>query len=307
MPEEVRHIEWEEMDKRKFYFFGPTLFLGIRALLYPANLVKTRLQVQRKNALYKGSFDTFVKVVRYEGIRGLYKGFLVSSFGLLAGQCYITTLELVKTRTKNYNSAVRGFLAGGLASLVGQTITVPVDVVSQKLMVQGQGENTLKLKGASTIIREIVKSDGPLGLYRGYLISLMTYAPSSAIWWSSYGAYTGLVGSMVVSGTPHLIVLATAGALAGLTTATLTNPLDIMRTRLQVGGGKSSFVLQMFRSLLREEGPLGLTKGLSARIIAMVPSSVAMVLGYETVKRLSLRTSEVDMRVQEEGYLEASF
>lgn len=307
MPEEVRHIEWEEMDKRKFYFFGPTLFLGIRALLYPANLVKTRLQVQRKNALYKGSFDTFVKVVRYEGIRGLYKGFLVSSFGLLAGQCYITTLELVKTRTKNYNSAVRGFLAGGLASLVGQTITVPVDVVSQKLMVQGQGENTVKLKGASTIIREIVKSDGPLGLYRGYLISLMTYAPSSAIWWSSYGAYTGLVGSMVVSGTPHLIVLATAGALAGLTTATLTNPLDIMRTRLQVGGGKSSFVLQMFRSLLREEGPLGLTKGLSARIIAMVPSSVAMVLGYETVKRLSLKTSEVDMRVQEEGYLEASF
>lgn len=234
MPEEVRHIEWEEMDKRKFYFFGPTLFLGIRALLYPANLVKTRLQVQRKNALYKGSFDTLVKVVRYEGIRGLYKGFLVSSFGLLAGQCYITTLELVKTRTKNYNSAVRGFLAGGLASLVGQTITVPVDVVSQKLMVQGQGENTVKLKGASTIIREIVKSDGPLGLYRGYLISLMTYAPSSAIWWSSYGAYTGLVGSMVVSGTPHLIVLATAGALAGLTTATLTNPLDIMRTRLQV-------------------------------------------------------------------------
>jgi len=307
MPEEVRHIEWEEMDKRKFYFFGPTLFLGIRALLYPANLVKTRLQVQRKNALYKGSFDTFVKVVRYEGIRGLYKGFLVSSFGLLAGQCYITTLELVKTRTKNYNSAVRGFLAGGLASLVGQTITVPVDVVSQKLMVQGQGENTVKLKGASTIIREIVKSDGPLGLYRGYLISLMTYAPSSAIWWSSYGAYTGLVGSMVVSGTPHLIVLATAGALAGLTTATLTNPLDIMRTRLQVGGGKSSFVLQMFRSLLREEGPMGLTKGLSARIIAMVPSSVAMVLGYETVKRLSLKTSEVDMRVQEEGYLEASF
>jgi len=246
-------------------------------------------------------------VVRYEGIRGLYKGFLVSSFGLLAGQCYITTLELVKTRTKNYNSAVRGFLAGGLASLVGQTITVPVDVVSQKLMVQGQGENTVKLKGASTIIREIVKSDGPLGLYRGYLISLMTYAPSSAIWWSSYGAYTGLVGSMVVSGTPHLIVLATAGALAGLTTATLTNPLDIMRTRLQVGGGKSSFVLQMFCSLLREEGPLGLTKGLSARIIAMVPSSVAMVLGYETVKRLSLKTSEVDMRVQEEGYLEASF
>lgn len=234
MPEQVRHIEWEEMDKSKFYFFGPTLFLGIRALLYPANLVKTRLQVQRKNALYKGSFDAFVKVIRFEGLRGLYKGFLVSSFGLLSGQCYITTLELIRTRTKDYNNAVRGFLAGGCASLVGQTITVPVDVVSQKMMVQGQGENTAKLNGASTIIREIVKSNGPLGLYRGYLISLMTYAPSSAIWWSSYGMYTGLVGNIVLSGTPHMLVLAIAGSMAGLTTATTTNPLDIMRTRLQV-------------------------------------------------------------------------
>ena len=76
---------------------------------------------------------------------------------------------------------------------------------------------------------------------------------------------------------------------------------------MKVGGGKSTFVVQMFHSLLREEGPIGLTKGLSARIIAMVPSSIAMVLGYETVKRLSLKTSEVDIQVQEEGYLEASF
>lgn len=76
---------------------------------------------------------------------------------------------------------------------------------------------------------------------------------------------------------------------------------------MKVGGGRSTFVLQMFRTLLKEEGPKGLTKGLSARILSMVPSSIVMVLGYETVKRLSLKTSEVELRVQEEGYLEASF
>lgn len=63
----------------------------------------------------------------------------------------------------------------------------------------------------------------------------------------------------------------------------------------------------MFRTLLKEEGPKGLTKGLSARILSMVPSSIVMVLGYETVKRLSLKTSAVELQVQEEGYLEASF
>lgn len=236
MPEDVRHIEWEDMDKRKFYFFGPTLFLGIRALLYPANLIKIRLQVQRKNDLYKGSFDAFGKVLRSEGIRGLYKGFMVNCTGLLAGQCYITTYELVRSRATGYSDAVRGFLAGGTASLVGQTIVVPVDIVSQKLMIQGQGEqkSKVKLKGASGVFQDIIKKNGPRGLYKGYFASLITYAPSSAIWWSSYNTYTHWVGNVVPAGTAHIVVKAIAGPLAGLTAATLTNPLDIIRTRLQV-------------------------------------------------------------------------
>lgn len=234
MPEHVKHIEWKDMDKKKFYFFGPTLFLGIRTVLYPANLIKIRLQVQRKNTLYNGSKDAFLKVIRTEGFRGLYKGFMVSCLGLFSGQCYITTYELVRARTSQYSTAFRGFLAGGLASVVGQTITVPVDIVSQKLMVQGQGDNNYKLKSSRTIVSEIILKEGPIGLYRGYLASLLTYAPSSAIWWSSYGFYTGILGSFVPTGTLHMLVLAPSGVLAGITAATLTNPLDIVRTRLQV-------------------------------------------------------------------------
>lgn len=234
MPEHVRHIEWKDMDKTKFYFFGPTLFLGIRAILYPANLIKIRLQVQRKNALYNGSRDAFLKVIKTEGFRGLYKGFMVSCFGLFSGQCYITTYELVRARTSEYSTALRGFLAGGLASVVGQTITVPVDIVSQKLMVQGQGDQKYKLKGSKAIFSEIIVKHGPVGLYKGYFASLMTYAPSSAIWWSSYGLYTGILGSLVPEGTLHMLVLAPSGVCAGVTAATLTNPLDIVRTRLQV-------------------------------------------------------------------------
>lgn len=234
MPEHVKHIEWRDLDKRKFYFFGPTLFLGIRTVLYPANLVKTRLQVQRKNVLYNGSMDAFVKVVRTEGIRGLYKGFMVSCLGLFAGQCYITTYELVRARTSEYSTVIRGFLAGGCASIIGQTITVPVDVVSQKLMIQGQGDQTVKLKNSKTIVKEIVLRHGPIGLYKGYFASLITYAPTSAIWWSSYGVYTGLVGNIVPAGTYHMLVLAPSGVMAGVTAACMTNPLDIVRTRLQV-------------------------------------------------------------------------
>ena len=46
--------------------------------VYPIDLVKTRLQNQRSGMvgelMYKNSFDCFKKVIRHEGLRGLYRG-----------------------------------------------------------------------------------------------------------------------------------------------------------------------------------------------------------------------------------------
>jgi solute carrier family 25 protein 44 len=36
----------------------------VRCFLYPLTLVRTRLQVQQRNALYSGTFDAFRKIVR---------------------------------------------------------------------------------------------------------------------------------------------------------------------------------------------------------------------------------------------------
>ena len=245
MPEPVKIIEWEHLDKRKFYVFGPTLFCGIRALLYPPNLIKTRLQVQKKRAMYKGTIDAFRNIVKLEGIRGLYKGFLVSNFSVLSGQLYITTYELLRQKTSQYNLALRGFFAGASASIVGQTVTVPVDIISQKLMVQGQGQcsTTYKAKGAGMIIREIWEKQGPKGFYKGYSISLMTYGPTSGVWWAAYGSYLAIVGNLVPNGTAPIVVQGICGPMAGLTAATATNPLDVLRTRLQVRINKCHCIL----------------------------------------------------------------
>lgn len=59
--------------------------------------------------------------------------------------------------------------------------------VSQKLMVQGYSGHQ-KYNGGLDVARKIIKSDGIRGLYRGFGLSVMTYAPSSAVWWASYGS-----------------------------------------------------------------------------------------------------------------------
>lgn len=48
----------------------------------PVELVKTRLQVQKaskSNSYYKGIFDCLRKTYYYNGIRGVYKGNLITN------------------------------------------------------------------------------------------------------------------------------------------------------------------------------------------------------------------------------------
>ena len=105
----------------------------------------------------------------------------------------------------------------------------------------------------------------------------------------------------------HLLVQCIAGTLGGFTTTLLTNPLDIIRARLQVNPikiffdkdffQKENFFLQVqrtgsmlrtFRVLWSEERLRIFTKGLSARLVQSASFSFSIILGYETIKRLSV-------------------
>lgn len=59
--------------------------------------------------------------------------------------------------------------------------------VSQRLMVQGYSSHA-NYNGGFDVACKILKSEGIRGLYRGFGLSAITYAPSGAVWWGSYGS-----------------------------------------------------------------------------------------------------------------------
>ncbi|CAL9696631.1 unnamed protein product [Knipowitschia caucasica] len=310
----IKIIEWEDLDKRKFYSLGVFMTLTTRATVYPFSLIRTRLQVQKGKSLYSGTADAFCKILKSEGVCGLYRGFMVNTFTLISGQAYITTYELVRKYVSNYSqdNMVKSIVAGGSASLVAQTITVPIDIVSQHLMMQGQGDHLSRFKVRSKMMLaaqsksrwtfgqtrditvQIFAEDGFRGFYRGYVASLLTYIPNSALWWPFYHCYAEQLSYLAPSSCPHLLLQAIAGPMAAATASTITNPMDVVRARVQVQGHSS--VIGTFKQLMAEDGVWGLTKGLSARVISSTPTSVLIVVGYETLKRLSLRAELIDTR-----------
>lgn len=328
-------IDWKMLDKSKFFFLGAALFSGVSATLYPVVVLKTRQQVAQSQV---SCIKTAFSLIKGEGFRALYRGFGTSLMGTIPARAlYMAALEVTKsnvgTATVGFGlaeptaAAIANAVAGLTAALAAQLVWTPVDVVSQRLMVQG-GCKSSDPKGSSVryvngidAFRKIVKTDGPRGLYRGFGISVLTYAPSNAVWWASYSVTQRMVwggvgyylsnkkggeGSDNNNGTNALrpdtkTIMAVQGvsaAMAGGMSALITMPLDTIKTRLQVldgdeNGRRGPTVMQTVRGLVKEGGWTACYRGLGPRWASMSVSATTMITTYELLKRLSAKSQDV--------------
>jgi len=301
----ITTIEWDMLDKRRYYPYSMVSSFTVRCCLYPLTVVRTRLQVQHQNAVYKGTYDAFRKILSSEGPKGLYRGFWISCFQVVSGLCYVSTYETVRHTLEKRgisNNKIKSLVGGASASLVGQTIIVPFDVISQHLMVLGtmvnQGKSDLsanplaiqtagrtKAQVAWDVTRTIYHRDGFRGFYRGYVASLCNYVPSSAAWWTFYQLYQETISSVTSSFLPYTGTQCLAAVMSGCTTSIITNPLDLVRARVQV---QRRSIPDTVRFLYVNEGASVFTKGLTARMTSSSIYSLAVIFGYETVKKMSV-------------------
>lgn len=327
-------VHWEMLDKSKFFVLGAALFSGVSAALYPAVVLKTRQQVaQLPVSVTKSAFG----ILKHEGIRGLYRGFGTSLTGTIPARAlYMTALEVTKSNVGNFAlkmgfpeasvAAVANAAAGLSAAVAAQLVWTPVDVVSQRLMVQGGGDHrkipsgsVCKYQNGFDVFRKILHSDGPRGLYRGFGISILIYAPSNAVWWSSYsvtqrvvwggfrwysskkqkdGVENGMNNSIRPDAKTVMAVQGVSAAMAGGVSALITMPLDTIKTRLQVldgdeNGKNRPTIGQTVRNMLREGGWMACYRGLGPRCASMSMSATTMITTYEFLKRMSTKTEDV--------------
>ena len=234
MPEKVKIIEWHHLEKKKYFLFMNVYMFSTNAVLFPVELIKTRLQLQRTKALYNHTFDVAYKTVKHEGFLGLYKGFPVNQLAILTGHLYSTSYEVTREHLSIFQNACRGFIAGGLAAVIEQSFINPVDVIAQRLMVEGQGQRQRHHRPSKIVVKHVLREHGISGFYRGFTASLMVEGLWSAIWWASYSVCLDTISQMVPNGTSHLVIQGLSGMLAGVSSAVAGNPIDIIRVRMQV-------------------------------------------------------------------------
>lgn len=197
------------------------------------------------------------------------------------------------------------FIAGGVAAFPNQIFNVPADVVAVRQVASSSNIS------ATSVLRSIYNSEGIFGLYRGVHMSLMLDLKYAAIWWGVY--MNAKCWLYKISGLnpdedrsalfdPYSIgIQASGGVVAGIIAASLTNPLDVVKTVVQTRGKTASFnvdgsksyasisIQEILKEIMKENGFWGFFRGIRARLIQVPLVSGLSIVGYEFVKRLSLK------------------
>ncbi|XP_054775779.1 nicotinamide adenine dinucleotide transporter 1, chloroplastic-like isoform X2 [Prosopis cineraria] len=177
--------------------------------------------------------------------------------------------------------------AGAAAGAIAATFVCPLDVIKTRLQVRGLPHGQ---KGSVIItsLRNIVNSEGFRGMYRGLSPTILALLPTWAVYFSVYGQLKGLIlsrdGCIQLSTVGNMVAAAGAGA----ATAISTNPLWVVKTRLQTQGMRSDVVpyksiLSALTRITHEEGIRGLYSGIVPSLAGV--SHVAIQFpAYEKIK-----------------------
>ncbi|KAK5172914.1 ADP/ATP carrier protein [Saxophila tyrrhenica] len=285
---------------------GSTGAIIANALVYPLDIVKTRLQVQVKRSPtdttpptttdrhYNGTVHAILSIMEDEGLSGLYSGLAGSLLGVASTNfayfywySTVRTLYLnrVQKSTKAPSTAIE-LAIGAVAGALAQLFTIPIAVVTTRQQTQPKGDK----KGMIATAKEVINSeDGVSGLWRGLKASLVLVV-NPAI---TYGAYQRLREVMYptkVNLRPHEAFL--LGAMSKTMATIATQPLIVAKVGLQSrppparqGKPFKSF-LEVMQYIVEKEGLLGLFKGIAPQILKGLLVQGMLMMAKERIELL---------------------
>mmetsp|Transcript_30410 Transcript_30410/g.76903 ORF Transcript_30410/g.76903 Transcript_30410/m.76903 type:complete len:294 (-) Transcript_30410:164-1045(-) len=243
---------------------------------YPLEYCKTQMQLQSKtNPEFTNMADCFKKTFNKHGFSGLYKGASVRIFGAGAQQMFrwgaYTNISNLFRDEKGKISVIGNTLSGLGAGVVEAVCAVtPVETIKTRVnddMRRGTGN----YRGSGDAIVKILKSEGPLGLYRGALPTILKQACNQAVRMPLQLQFFTMISFGDESKKKSPIYNGIAGAMAGVGSVFLTQPQDCVKSRMQGEQAKELYkgtldcAMKMFRN-----------EGITVFFAGSVPRSIQM-------------------------------
>ncbi|KAA0196135.1 hypothetical protein HAZT_HAZT003544 [Hyalella azteca] len=194
-----------------------------------------------------GMLAIFEQVVRRDNIQGLWRGMAPSMYRCVPGVgLYFSSLHSLKTALCEEGrplGAVQAVLLGVAARTISGVTMIPMTVVKTRYE-----SDVYRYRGVVEAVRTIYSKEGARGLTCGLLPTLLRDAPFSGLYLMFY--------TQIKYKIPE-----------GLLASAITQPFDVVKTKMQLYPDKFSSLLQVVIYVRKKYGYKGYFKGLVPRML----------------------------------------
>ncbi|KAF2105061.1 mitochondrial carrier protein-like protein rim2 [Rhizodiscina lignyota] len=217
------------------------------------------------------------------------------------------------------------FVAGAAGGMAAATLTAPLDVLRTRLQSNfyqahltasrnARGiphpssmpfwrASILHIQETFQILFAIPKAEGARALFKGLGPNLVGVVPAKAIHFFIYDNSKTFFKSSFNNGQEGAVVTIPAAICAGIVTGTATNPIWVIKTRMQldrahagnvIGNRRYNGVMDCIMKTLRQEGIAGMYRGLSASYLGISETTLQWVLYERGMRYLEARRAQIE-------------
>jgi solute carrier family 25 (mitochondrial citrate transporter), member 1 len=249
-----------------------------------------------------GPIGTAKRIINREGFRALYKGLSAVYTGIIPKMAIrFVSFEQYLEWGKQWNGGPSTSITftAGLASGLTEAVLVVTPAEVCKIRMQSQfhsmmDPNKMLHRKYTNVIQTafvITREEGLGALYKGVIPTMLRQGCNQAVNFTAYNMIKQII--MEYQGTDSLASWQSLliGGLSGGLGPLVNNPLDVVKTRLQkqviIPGRTPKYTgsAQAIGVIAKEEGVLALWKGITPRLLRIMPGQAITFMTFEFVSK----------------------
>ncbi|XP_037276210.2 ADP,ATP carrier protein [Rhipicephalus microplus] len=268
----------------------------------PIERVKLLLQVQHvskqltPDKQYKGMIDCFVRIPKEQGFLSFWRGNLANVIRYFPTQALNFAfkdkykqifLGGVDKRTQFWRYFAGNLASGGAAGATSLCFVYPLDFARTRLAADtGKGAGQREFTGLGNCLTKIFKTDGLVGLYRGFGVSVQGIIIYRAAYFGFFDTAKGMLPDP--KNTPIVIswmIAQTVTTVAGI----ISYPFDTVRRRMMMQSGRAveerqyKNTIHCWGKIYKTEGGTAFFKGAFSNVLRGTGGALVLVL-YDEIK-----------------------
>eukprot|EP00918_Siedleckia_nematoides_P004807 GHVU01010676.1.p1 GENE.GHVU01010676.1~~GHVU01010676.1.p1 ORF type:complete len:305 (+),score=36.48 GHVU01010676.1:73-987(+) len=292
--------------KQKLTFaenFGLSGAAAIISKTAAAPIERVKLLVQNQDEMikagrldkpYKGVIDCTARTFRTEGFLPFWRGNLANCIRYFPTQAlnfaFKDQIKLLFKQKKEDGYGInfgKNIASGGTAGAMSLCFVYSLDYARTRLAndaKSGKGGSERQFNGLVDVYRKTLKSDGFVGLYRGFMISCV----GIVVYRGCYFGFYDTLKPMLLGENAGLMASFALGYVVTISSGLLSYPIDTIRRRMMMTSGeavKYKGSMDCAVTIIRTEGFMSLMKGAGANILRGV-AGAGVLSGFDKFKEV---------------------